>query len=425
MMASDGIGIMLCALRKAAGLSRKEVALLLQDAQDGAWFDAENLKRWETERRLPTPRWYPVLAAGYGRPEREFARAVANSRRWRRQQRANGGQEDETVKRRQFLGAAAVATGAATGVVASPGMAEARQGIDRALAGSTTGDLTYLEGAFEHHRAGYRGRSPDDVLTLMRSDLDLLGDVLNRPHPARTRARLARSAAGITGLVAIIQHDRGDQRDSHGWFTTAERAARESGDSHMLTWVLARHAMVPLNYGAPRAAADLATRARAEAGRTPTAAAALAAAVTARALASVGDQQGAIRAVGDARTIAERLDSSQTADTWFGYPRQKHHVHLSQAFTLMGRTRDAYDEQQAALALTRLPSVMTRALLSIDTATCMSTDGDLNGAAELAADVWERLPHAYRSGLVRTRIDALHEKLTGPAHARLHEVLAG
>lgn len=118
-----------------------------------------------------------------------------------------------------------------------------------------------------------------------------------RPHPASARADLARTAAGITGLVAIIQHDRGEQHESHGWFATAERAARESGDRQMLAWVLARYAMVPLNYGAPKAAAQLAIRARAEAGGKSSSAAALAAAVTARALAATGDRQGALRAV--------------------------------------------------------------------------------------------------------------------------------
>lgn len=192
----------------------------------------------------------------------------------------------------------------------------------------------------------------------------------------------------------------------------------------MLAWVLARHAMVPLNYGAPGAAAQLAIRARAEAGRAPTASAALASAVTARALASTGDHRGALRAVADARAIAAQLDTAQAADTWFGYPLQKHHVHLSQAFTLMGKTREAYAEQEAALALTRSPSVMTRALLTLDAATCLSADGDPTAAADLAVEVWRRLPQAYRSGLVRSRAEALHQALPGAAHARLGEVLA-
>ncbi|UGQ09240.1 transcriptional regulator [Yinghuangia sp. ASG 101] len=422
MMTPDGIGAMLREIREAAGLTREEQALLLQKARADAWFDPENLKRWETERRLPVPRWHPLLAVVYGRSEEEVTRAVAVSRRWRRQQRASGGEkEDGTVKRRQFLGAAAVAAG----VGALPGIAEAHEGINTALSGADSGELTYLEGAFERHRGGYRGRPPAEVLTHMRADLDLLREVLGRPYPARSRAELARTAAGISGLVAIIQHDRGEQRDSHGWFTTAARAARESGDRHMLAWILARHAMVPLNYGAPRAAAELAGQARAEAGQTPTAAAALGAAVAARALAAAGEHEGAFEAVADARAIAEHLDAAQTADTWFGYPQQKHHVHLSQAYTLMGRTREAYTEQESALALTRSPSVMTRALLAMDTAMCLSADGDSTGAVDKAVDVWQQLPEAYRVGLVRSRAYALHETLSGSAYARLGEALAG
>ncbi|WP_197085248.1 helix-turn-helix domain-containing protein [Saccharothrix sp. ST-888] len=423
MMAPDGIGAVLRRIRETAELTREEQALLLQDAQGGTWFDPENLKRWETERRLPTPRWHQLLADGYGLSVEEVARAVAASRRWRKlhqQPVENEGEEGTAVNRRQFLGAAALATG----VAALPGIAEAREGIDAGLSGSDAGDLAYLDGAFERHRGGYHGRAPGVVLTQMRQDLGLLQDVLSRPHPAGTRTDLARTAAGITGLVAIIQHDRGDQRDSHGWFATAEKAARESGDRHMLAWVLARHAMVPLNYGAPNAAANLAISARREAGRTPTAAAALAAAVTARALASIGDHRGALRAVADARNIAEHLNTVQAADTWFGYPLQKHHVHLSQAFTLMGRTREANAEQEAALALTKSPSVMARALLTMDAATCLSMDGDPATAADMAVGVWQQLPAAYRDGLVRSRAEALHRALAGPAHDRLGEALA-
>ncbi|MFE2375444.1 transcriptional regulator [Streptomyces sp. NPDC059398] len=421
-MEPHGIGAMLRGIRESFGLTRDEQALAIQEAQGGRWFDPENLKRWETERRLPTPVWHELLAEVYGPSVEEIVRAVAVSRRYRRlQSRAvDEGEEAATVKRRQFLGVAAGATGA----IALPGIAEARLGINASLFDSDTGDLGYLQGAFERHRGGYRGRPPDVVLAQMKDDLNLLRDALSRPHRASARADLARTAAGITGLVAIIQHDRGDQRDAHGWFSTAEQAARESGDRQMLAWSLARHAMVPLNYGAPNAAAELATQARAEAGRTATAPAALAAAVTARALASMGDHKGALRAVADARSVAERLDRTQGADTWFGYPLQKHHVHLSQAFTLMGRTREANAEQEAAFSLTGSPSVMTRALLALDAATCLQVNGDFSAAADAAVDVWQRLPRAYREGLVRSRADALHHSLVGQARSRLGEALA-
>lgn len=114
------------------------------------------------------------------------------------------------MNRRRFIEVAA----AAAGISALPGIAQAREGIDGGLKGTGAGDLAYLESAFERHRGGYHGRSPDAVLAEMRDGLGLLGQVRNRPHPAKDRAGLARTTAGIAGLVAIVQHDRGDHRDA-------------------------------------------------------------------------------------------------------------------------------------------------------------------------------------------------------------------
>ncbi|MER7468634.1 hypothetical protein [Streptomyces sp. NPDC097981] len=106
----------------------------------------------------------------------------------------------------------------------------------------------------------------------------------------------------------------------------------------------------------------------------------------------MGDLPGARRAVDDVRTLAEQLDGPESADTWFGYPAQKHYVHLSQVYTLLGDTRAAYRAQDDALALTSSPSVMTRALVAMDTAACLRVDGDPGAAAEMAAAVYDRLP---------------------------------
>ncbi|MFK8906888.1 hypothetical protein [Streptomyces sp. YS-3] len=258
----------------------------------------------------------------------------------------------------------------------------------------------------------------------MQQDLALLREVLQCPHTARDRFTVVRTAAGLSGLVAIIQHDRGDQQDAQRWFATAERAAAESGDGQMLAWVLARHAMVPLNYGAPRAAAELAARAPRVAGTSPSAAAALAAAVSSRALAATGDVWGARRAIAQARRTLDQLDRNGLADNSFGYPAQKHSVHLSQAYTLLGESKHAFAEQEAALALTTSPSVMTRALLALDNAQCLQADRDPQSAADLAVTVWQQLPQGFRTGLVRTRATSLEQSLTGQPRAQLTEALA-
>lgn len=410
-----GIGALLRTIREAAGLTREEQALRMEAARGGRCFDPENLKRWETERRLPAAFWHEAIADAYGIALVDVQRAVAASRRHRREQ----SEEGTDVDRRRFIGVVATAAG----VSVLPGIAQAREGIDGGLTGGGSGELAYLAAAFERHRGGYRGRAPEAVLAEMHQDLDLLGEVLNRPHRARDRAELARTAAGIAGLVAIVQHDRGDQVDAHRWFTTAAQAARESGDRRMTAWVLARHAMVPLNYGASVQAARLAALARREAGTAPSAAGALATAVSARALAALGDADSARRAVNGVRDLVEQLEGPDSADTWFGYPGQKHHVHLSQAYLLLGDTRAAYEAQDAALALTTSPSVMTRALLALDTAACLHADKDPSGAAQMAAAVLGRLPAGYRQGLVRTRAQTLHHRLVGRPRDLLGQAL--
>jgi hypothetical protein len=415
MVSPDGIGNLLRTIREQADRTREQQAKLLTAA--GPWCGVENVKRWERERRLPTPVWRPAICTVYGLTQEQLEQALAATRRHRRQHR----KEHDDVKRRQLFSLAAAT---AAGVAVLPGLAQARAGINTGLETDNAGDLAYLEGAFERHRGGYRGRAPDAVLEEMHEDLALLAAVLRRPHPAQSRTDLARTTAGISGLVAIIQHDRGDQADAHRWFATAAKAARESGDRRMTAWVLGRHAMVGLNYGAPEQAFRLAVQARREAGAHASGAAALAAAVTARALATLGDRSGARRAVADVRDLAERLDGPEAADTWFGYPPQKHHVHLSQAYTLLGDTRAAYAVQDDALALTTSPSVMTRALVAMDTAACLRVDGDPGAAADMAVRVYDRLPAAYRSGLVHSRAQLLHRHLDGAPRQLLGDALA-
>lgn len=422
-MAPDGIGNLLRSSRERANLTREEVVLRMAEVL-GEDFDPDNLKRWELEIRLPTKRYHRSIEEVLGIPVSEIVRSRAISKAYRLQQKMakkQDGQEVPPVKRRVFI----AGTLAVAGTGALPGLAEAHEGIDAALSvSSNTADIAYLESVFERNTGGYRGRDPQRVLGQMQDDLALLSQVLVRPHTARDRATLVRTAAGVTGLVAIIQHDIGAQQEAESWFITAARAAQESGDRHMLAWVLARHAMVGLNYGAPSSAVRRAARAQRVAGTTPSAAAALASAVNARALASLGDRNGARKAVEQTQTIVEQLDGIALADNWFGYPAQKHSVHPSQAYTLLGDSKSARAEQETALALTDSPSVMTRALIALDHAKCLRIDKDPQAAAEMATATWSSLPAGYRTGLVRTRAEALRDAFAGQHRARLTDALS-
>ncbi|MFE0654007.1 hypothetical protein ACFVZH_36175 [Streptomyces sp. NPDC059534] len=108
MMCPNGIGALLRSVREDAGRAREQQARLVEKAQGGRWFDPENLKRWETERRLPVAIWHEPIATACGLTAGDVRRAVATSREYRRHQ----GRERTDVNGRRFIGAAAAAAAA-------------------------------------------------------------------------------------------------------------------------------------------------------------------------------------------------------------------------------------------------------------------------------------------------------------------------
>ncbi|MFD6493488.1 hypothetical protein [Streptomyces sp. NPDC060188] len=131
MVAQDGIGALLRAIRERAGRTRDEQAKVIQEAQGGRWFDWENIKRWETERRLPVSDWPETIARAYGLKIADVQRAVSVSRQQRRR-------ENEDVNRRRFFGVAAATVGATALPNGSQGpRPPARSDRARCLAGLT------------------------------------------------------------------------------------------------------------------------------------------------------------------------------------------------------------------------------------------------------------------------------------------------
>jgi hypothetical protein len=332
----------------------------------------------------------------------------------------------DPMKRRNLL-RGALAAGLTAPALAA--LTAARTDVDQTLSADPPQDLADLEGAAESYGYGYHGQQPSRVLADLVTDFTTLRPLLTVPQPAPVRARLCRTAGQMAGMTAIVLHDLGSRRESRAWFATAARAAAESGDDQLYAWVRAREAMVPLNYGAPKAAAGLAEQACHAARTRSTAAAVLAAAVAARAYALNHQSEQARTALAAADALMDRLPDSERSDTWLTYSEQKHHVHLSHAFTTLGDTRRAYESQQRALELSAPTSTMTRTLLHIDAAACSHHDGDTEQACRRTIAALTGLPDGYRTGLVRRRALDLYEAIPAQHHQErdvreLREVLA-
>ncbi|MET8676068.1 hypothetical protein ABZW18_00285 [Streptomyces sp. NPDC004647] len=334
---------------------------------------------------------------------------------------------EDPMNRRHLLRGALAAGLTGTALTA---LTDTRQSLDLALAADTApADLSDLEAAAEAYGYGYHGQSPTRVLADIAGDFADLRPFLDSPQPVATRIRVCRAAGQMAGMIAIVLHDLGARKEARKWFATASTAAKESGDRQLHGWVLAREAMVPLNYGAPQAAALLAEQARQAAGNRPTAAATLAAAVAARAYALSHQPEQARQAVAAADAFMERLDAGARADTWLTHGEQKHHVHLSHSFTALGDTRSARESQQRALELSAPTSTMTRSLLTIDGAACFHHDGDTEQACQGTVAVLDSLPADYRTGLVHRRAMDLYRSIPTYHHREvavreLRDVLA-
>jgi hypothetical protein len=329
-------------------------------------------------------------------------------------------------RRHLVLGAGAVALGITP---AHSALAATRLDVDRALTPGADADLDSWEATAEDHARGYRGRPPHHVLAALAHDVSGLRPLLDSPLRVTDRVRLCRVTAQLTGMPAIVLHDLGEHREAGSWFRTSATAAAQSTDRTLHAWVLGRAAMLPLNFGAPGRAADLAERARRAAGRRPTAAAALAASVAARSHALSGDTDRAHRALAEADRIADRLPAAERADTWLGHPEQKHQVHASHALTVLGETRRARESRHHALELSAPSSTMTRGLLALDDAACWVHDGDPAQACHAAVTALTGLPDGWRTGLTRTRaVDLLYAipaaRRNEPAARELAAVLA-
>ncbi|MFK0112576.1 hypothetical protein [Streptomyces sp. NPDC091217] len=323
---------------------------------------------------------------------------------------------DDPMKRRNLL-RGALAAGLTAPALAA--LTAARTDVDQTLSPDAPQDLADLEAAAESYGYGYHGQQPTKVLADLVVDFAALRPLLTVPQPAPVRARLCRTAGQMAGMTAIVLHDVGSRKESRAWFATAARAATESGDDQLRAWALAREAMVPLNYGAPKAAADLAEQARRAAGTRPTAAATLAAAVAARAYALNHQSEQARAALAAADALMGRLPEGERSDTWLTYSEQKHHVHLSHALTTLGDTRRARESQQRALELSAPTSTMTRTLLTIDGAACSHHDGDSEEACRRTVAALTGLPDGYRTGLVHRRALDLYEAIPAQQHREL------
>jgi hypothetical protein len=177
---------------------------------------------------------------------------------------------------------------------------------------------------------------------------------LDRSGLDNERRRLTRVAGQLAVLIAHSLVSLGEHQAARRWWRTARSAADCAGDPALAAFVHGQQAMLSL-YGSHTPAQILDVVDEAEAAARGTACAGLASALGARAqaLATLGRTTAAREALGNLRTVVERLPDHVTGEQrfFYGWPEHRLHHIESYTFTRLGELRHAEKAQEQALAL--------------------------------------------------------------------------
>ncbi|MFD0572637.1 hypothetical protein ACFQ0T_29790 [Kitasatospora gansuensis] len=374
----------------------------------------QQLSSWEARTARPGPAHLDGLCALYEtRPDRlGFAvdytpAAAADSVSLEEEApgpRPARGRDPRQEERQQILRSLLHGAGVSLSQPVLATLAGVRQSLAEALTESVS-ELTmeqWERSAAEYGHA-YQMRPPRELLAESVLDFVEVQQLLEQRQAADYRTRLCHVAAQLAGTAGIALVALGEQREARSWFRCAQLAAEETADRGLRAWLIAREAVIPFYYGSPRAAADLAERARMVAGGTPSATAAWAPSLEARALARLGRADDARQAMRLAEQAFARLDHTQTDDTAYGYTARQLQWHIGSMHTTLGDTRRAQAALDTALTMYAPAEYLDRALIALDQAAGLINVGEVTTAAQVGLQTLERLPAEHRTGIVVTR----------------------
>ncbi|MEU9334939.1 transcriptional regulator [Streptomyces sp. NPDC048290] len=368
MVSPEGIGSLLRDLRKDAGRSRCEQAEHLAQVS-GEVFDPDNLKRWETEKRLPTPVFHGMIAAGYGLSVEDVQRAVAASRRHRRLMSTSellAEDEEEDVDRREF-GLSVLAAGIATEPWGRLAAAVAGPSVDSRTSEALVKKTAELF-VTEHHLPAKK------LAQQLGAHLDTLTALI--PRSGTHRMALTVAAGETAALAGWAAFDTGDLEQARNYYQTAALAGREAGHPAVVALALGY-----ASYALPAEKARAMLSSAQEHVRGPGYASARSwlAGREAEEAALLGDSDGAVRALERSTTAFDYADpgAEQAWVRFYGRPRLD-----SLMLSTYSRLQHRNLEQTAQDALTHLGEDDSKVRIAVlaDVANGYLASGDVEQA---------------------------------------------
>ncbi|GGQ32882.1 XRE family transcriptional regulator [Streptosporangium pseudovulgare] len=345
---------------------------------------------------------------------------------------ANGGEEDENVLRRTLLqllaGAGVTLDGQLLGSVEN-----VRRRMDETLVSATVSPamLDQWEEATLGFGRQYMNTPPLRLLCDVLLEFSAVRKAMEHRQPVDLQERLCRMAAQLAGLSGMIMVNLGDHRMARSFFRTGRTAADDTGDRALRAWVIAREALVPLYYGDPREALNLARKSRDLAGQTPCAAQAMAPVFEARALAMMagGGKKDVVdqakRALSRARAAFSQMTASEQDDATFGYTERQLYFHQGDALVRLGQPMEADLILEQALTKYGPSDWLDPTIIKLDRAKCRLLEGEVEEALQIATTALTSLGEGCRPDILMQRAYEVAKAVEtkAPGHPALKEYL--
>jgi transcriptional regulator with XRE-family HTH domain len=267
--------------------------------------------------------------------------------------------------------------------------------------------LDRLDELVANHIRIYTTTPPAHALADLLADFRDVQRLAAERQPAMIQARLSELSASLATLAADSLMKLGQIPYARAWYGTAQVAADDSGNIELRARVRAQHAMLPYYYGHAVEAVRLAQDAQGILGSASCPARGLAAAAEARALARIGNEPGARRAIKLAQELVSRDSVSENpeSDDAFVFSTKRLLFYASGTMTNLGDAVAARSFQRQALEhYGDTAGLIDPALLLLDQVQLLVAEGDLHEAGELAARVISSLPPAHRTLIFAARL---------------------
>ncbi|MFF2013814.1 helix-turn-helix domain-containing protein [Streptomyces sp. NPDC058195] len=414
--------------RLARGLTLKLAAgglnALAAGRRDCPRVDGDQLGHWETDRHQPRPATVRLLCEFYECTPQNLGLGHAAG--------FAPTSSPVLVPTGQHPTLAAVTQDSFAGDSLEQQVDAARRLVDRTLAvGTVTAtQLDLLDEQVFWSREQYVYTPPAPMIKNLLGHLSEVEHLAGHRQPAAVQVWLSELTAVLSTLMADALMKLGHLTRSQSWYATARNAADDSGNAELRARVRAQAAMLPFYYGPLEAAVTLSREARIICRGRPSATAAFASAAEARALAKLGDVEGAEAALRNAAIAFEQSGAGGPIDNdAFGFPERRFRLYESGTLTALGRTRQARRVQEAALLLYPRRTGIDPALLNFEAALCLAHDRHPTEACQLASATYLRMIPEHRTSIVEERarevIGALPPGAQASSAAReLREILA-